>query len=385
MNDEKPRDAMDTEPELEDSQTENSASQQGSSSIDTNEIVTVSNRIDECLPEANIRLLDLLNRSLDGNWLKQPAQLARFKELVSNAKFCGDWWQIKRDNQKELARAIEQFTGTPIILNSLIDIQVGAIEQNQRQMLNLLHIITLYARLKINAHEDTIKRFTHRSVPRTFIFAGKLNSDQSIDELMSRLIERVGIVINSDPTVQDRLRVIHLNSERGLSVLHAAADLSEQLSHDNAEDFDLNLFNFALNGAATIATRTKTNLELQRRTRANNVFLFGMTAQAAQQLKTDYKPQEFYAANAELRQAINLIESGYFSDKDDSTFKPLVDRLLFDDPDLVLADYSSYMDCQEEISQIYQDQKAWTRRSILTAAEMTSFYVEHSTLQPQAR
>lgn len=341
--------------------------------IDLNEFDISSNEVDEdrSLPQVNPRLASLLNRSLDEDWLNQPAQLERLKELVNNQEFCRDWWQINRDNKQELATTIEQLTGLSINPNSLFDVQLAIIQQNQRQLLNLLHIITLFVRLKVNANEDTVQRFTHRSVPRTFFFAGEHQSD----ELVKRLIQGVATVINSDREMHDRLQVIYLDQK--LPLLYASADLSEQLSRDSAENSDV--ISFALNSSAVIGTRTKTNFELQERTKANNVFLFGMTDQAAKQITEAYDPYQIYAANSELQQAIDLIASGYFSEKDDRTFKPLIDQLLTEDPDLVLSDYLTYVACQEEISQIYQDQKAWTRRSILTAAEVAMFWLEQRT------
>ncbi|MBD2093500.1 glycogen/starch/alpha-glucan phosphorylase [Microcoleus sp. FACHB-1515] len=325
------------------------------------------------LLRSNTRLANLLTQRIGETWITSPQAFDRLEALSSDNQFCSNWWQVKRDNKQAFASEIYQQTGFVINLNSLFDVQAAPIHENQRQLLNLLHIITLYARLKINSNTDTIQRFTHRSVPRTCIFSEQVVSDRPIAQFINRLIQSIATIINDDADVQGRLQVIVLNEKQNYlrPLLYAVADLSEQIPLATQADFSLNALRFSLNGASTIATQTPNNLQLQQTIGAKSVFLFGLTASDAEQLSLkSHDPRHYYSSDPELRQAIDLIASGYFSYKDSSVFSSLIDWLLSDDPNLILADYRSYIDCQERVSKLYQDQKTWTRNAISTTAHM---------------
>jgi len=339
------------------------------------------------LLQGNTRLADLLTRWIGDTWVTDSSELGNLKDLVSHVEFCGEWWQTKRDIKQDFAHVIDQQTGQSLNLNSLFDVQFMPIQQHHRQMLNLLHVITLYARLKINSNTDTIQRFAHRSVPRTCIFAGATNGHSSIAELIAKLIQSVAAVINADPDVQGRLQVLylaeaHCDTDTGWQI-YAAADLSEHLTlvSDRTSSINTSALKFALNGSVILATPSHLSLEIQQTIGTKSVFLFGRTdTEETELIAKGHVPQLYYDADAELRQAIDLIASGYFSYGDSSAFQPLVEWLLTTDPHLVLADYQLYMNCQERLSSLYQDQKNWTRAAILTTAHMNLFCADRAIL-----
>lgn len=330
------------------------------------------------LLQSSPRLANLITQWLGNVWITRPEQLQQLEPLVNNDKFCGGWWETKRAAKQDLIQYIQQHTGIPVNLNSLFDVQAMPIEANKRQLLNLLHVITLYARLKTNASTDTIQRFAHRSVPRTCIFVGEAVPNNSIAASIAHLIRAVAEAINGDPDVQGRLQVIFLedNSYKTVRHVYAATDLAEQISLADQDVPSLIPLQFALNGAITIGTPNSANLELRQAVGANNLFLFGMTATEAERLNAKYDPWQFYDTDPELKQALDLIVSGYFSYGDSNVFKPFIEWFINNDPNLVLADYQSYMNCQERISQIYQDQKNWTWMSILNTAHMGKLLAE---------
>ena len=232
----------------------------------------------------------------------------------------------------------------------------------------MLHIITLYNRLKRHPEQDI--------TPRTFIFGGKAAPGYFMAKLIIKLINSVAEVVNHDPDLKDRLKVVFFpdfNVKNGQFV-YPAADLSEQISTAGKEASGTGNMKFAMNGALTIGTLDGANVEIREEAGPENFFLFGLTAEEVQSLKAGgYDPQRYYQDDGELREALDLISSGFFSHGDRDLFKPLVDSLLHHDEYLLLADYRSYVDRQDEVGHIFRDEKRWTRMSILNAARMGKF------------
>jgi len=250
----------------------------------------------------------------------------------------------------------------------LFDVQAKRIHEYKRQHLNVLHIITLYNRIKRNPSVDI--------VPRTFIFGGKAAPGYRMAKMMIRLINAVGDVTNRDPDVAGRLKVAFLPnfSVKNGHELYPAADLSEQISTAGKEASGTGNMKFSMNGALTIGTLDGANVEIREEVGAENFFLFGLTTEEVQRtLDEGYRPSDIYAANPELKGVIDLIGSGLFSHGDKFAFQPLVDSLLWNDPYLLLADYASYIACQERVSAAYLDTRRWTRMSILNVARMGKF------------
>ena len=232
----------------------------------------------------------------------------------------------------------------------------------------MLHIITLYNRLKRHPELDI--------TPRTFIFGGKAAPGYFMAKLIIKLINSVAEVVNNDPDVKDRLKVVFFpdfNVKNGQFV-YPAADLSEQISTAGKEASGTGNMKFAMNGALTIGTLDGANVEIREEAGPENFFLFGLTAEEVQSLKAGgYVPHQYYHDHPELKEALDLISSGFFSHGDRDLFKPLVDSLLHHDEYLLLADYRSYVDRQDEVGHIFRDEKRWTRMSILNAARMGKF------------
>jgi starch phosphorylase len=250
----------------------------------------------------------------------------------------------------------------------MFDVQAKRFHEYKRQHLNLLHIVSLYQRLKQDPN--------HSLVPRTFIFGGKAAPGYYMAKLMIKLINAVGEVINHDPQVNGFIRVAFLpdfnvqNAQR----LYPAADLSEQISLAGKEASGTGNMKFAMNGALTIGTLDGANVEIRAEVGAENFFLFGMTTDEVRQRQAEgYRPWELYRDDHELKSALDLINSGVFSHGDTTLFRPLTDGLVNQDPFMVLADYRAYLDCQEQVSQAWTDRRRWDRMSILNCARMGKF------------
>jgi glycogen phosphorylase len=255
----------------------------------------------------------------------------------------------------------------------LFDIQAKRIHEYKRQHLNALHIVTLYNRIKANPDIEI--------TPRTFLFGGKAAPGYYMAKLIIKLINSIGDIVNRDPDVRGRLKVLFLKNfnVKFAQRVYPAADLSEQISTAGKEASGTGNMKFALNGALTIGTLDGANVEIQEEVGPENFFLFGLTAEEVYEKRAKgYNPQDYYHSQPELKLALDRISSGFFSHGNPEVFKPLVDLLLYQDPYFVLADFASYIDCQDKVSLAYRDQDRWTRMSILNAARMGKFSSDRS-------
>jgi starch phosphorylase len=247
-------------------------------------------------------------------------------------------------------------------------VQVKRIHEYKRQHLCVLHIITLYNRIKQNPNIEV--------TPRTFIFGGKAAPGYFMAKLMIKLINAVAEVMNNDPDVRGRLKVVFLanfNASLGQKI-YPAADLSEQISTAGKEASGTGNMKFAMNGAMTIGTLDGANIEIREEAGEENFFLFGLTADEVYKVKAaGYNPSEYYSKNAELKAVMDRLTSGFFSHGDKELFKPMTDSFMHHDPYMLFADYQSYIDCQERASKVFQDRDAWTRMAILNAVRMGKF------------
>ena len=319
------------------------------------------------------RLTELITEKIGEGWVSHPEDLKKLEVLADDPEFQHRWRQVKQDNKVRLAGLIREKTGITVNPESLFDIQVKRLHEYKRQHLNVLHVITLYNRLKRNPGEE--------APPRTVIFGGKAAPGYFMAKLIIKLIHSVAEVVNADPDLDGRLKVVFYPN---FNVKHAhpvypAADLSEQISTAGLEASGTGNMKFSLNGALTIGTLDGANVEIREEVGAENFFLFGLNAEEVQRRKTEgYRPGDYYQNNEALREALDLIRSGFFSHGDREIFKPLVDSLQFDDPYLLLADYQSYVDCQDEVGRVFLDPVRWTRRSILNTARMGKFSSDRS-------
>jgi starch phosphorylase len=317
---------------------------------------------------SNPKLSNLISEHIGDGWIKDLAQLKMLEPLAENAEFRARWRAIKQHNKQGFAALALQRTGVVIDPNTLFDILVKRIHEYKRQHLQVLHIVSLYHGIKSNPAMSV--------QPRTFVFGGKAAPGYHLAKLMIKLITAVGDVVNRDPDVGDRLKVVFLpnfnvtNGQR----MYPAADLSEQISTAGKEASGTGNMKFCMNGALTIGTLDGANIEIREEVGADNFFLFGLSAPQVYALQRQgYRPMDYYNANQGLRDVIDLIRSGFFSRGDTELFRPLIDGLLYHDPYLLLADFQSYLDCQSKVSETYRDTERWTRMSILNAARSGKF------------
>jgi starch phosphorylase len=322
---------------------------------------------------SNPRLADLITRSIGAAWVNNLDELRRLEPLAEERTFQQAWRQTKRQNKCALADLIGARTGIQVNPETLFDIQVKRFHEYKRQHLNVLHVITLYNRLRKNPSLDF--------PPRTFIFGGKAAPGYHAAKRIIKLINAVAEVVNRTPEVADRLKVVFLPNfnVKTAQRVYPAADLSEQISTAGKEASGTGNMKFALNGALTVGTLDGANIEIRDKVGPENFFCFGLTADEVLKLKTrGYRPRDYYEADPELRETLDLIASGFFSPEAPTLFQPLVDSLLSHDEYMLLADYRAYVDCQAKVSQVYRTPKTWTRMSILNVARLGYFSSDRS-------
>jgi starch phosphorylase len=322
---------------------------------------------------SNPRLSTLITSRIGDRWIKHLDELKQIEPLADDAGFIDEWRSIKQAIKRDLSSRIHDQFGILVDPASLFDVQVKRIHEYKRQHLNALHIVTLYSQLKQNPNLDI--------TPRTFIFSGKAAPGYHMAKLMIKLITAVGDMANKDPDLRNQIKVIFLpnynvtNSQR----IYPASDLSEQISTAGFEASGTGNMKFAMNGALTIGTLDGANVEIRDAVGAENFFLFGLTADEVVALKAEgYTPYSYYQRHPMLKDAIDLIGSGHFSHGDASLFKPLLDKLLYQDPFMLLADYQAYIDCQQQVSQAYSETDSWTRMAILNSVRMGGFSSDRS-------
>jgi starch phosphorylase len=322
---------------------------------------------------SNPRMTQLISDRIGDNWIHNLDELRKLEGCAEDPHFRHLWREAKYFIKEDLAKHIEARTGIVVSPSALFDVQVKRIHEYKRQHLNVLHIITLYNRIKNNPNGDY--------TPRVCIFGGKAAPGYFMAKRMIKLITSVAEVVNNDPTIGDRLKVVFLpdyNVTFGQRV-YPAADLSEQISTAGKEASGTGNMKFSLNGALTIGTLDGANVEIREEVGADNFFLFGLTTPEVQQLKASgYYPRGYYESNPELREVLDKLAGGFFSHGDPNLFKPVVDNLLYDDPYLLLADYAAYIECQNQVSQTYKDYERWSWMSIINVARMGKFSSDRS-------
>jgi len=318
---------------------------------------------------ANPRLSSLISQHLGGEgWLSDLDQLCQLEPLAEDAAFRAEWSAVKRANKVQLAEVISHQLGLTVDPSAMFDVMVKRLHEYKRQLLKVLHIISLYRRLQDSPYLDI--------VPRVFVFGAKAAPGYHMAKRIIKLINEVGRVVNHDPIVRDRLKVAYLpnfNVTLGEQI-YPAANLSEQISLAGKEASGTGNMKFALNGAVTIGTLDGANIEIRERVGADNFFLFGMTTEEVFASKAaGYRPYELYEADPQLRAVIDSIGRGDFSRGDHETFRAITDSLLSHDEYMLLADYAAYIAAQDRVDAAYRDGEAWTRMSILNAARCGFF------------
>jgi len=325
---------------------------------------------------ANQKLASLITDTIGEDWITNLTELKSLEAFADNEDFQTEWRAVKFGAKEDLSRIMLEQNNFSIDPHTLFDIQAKRIHEYKRQLLNVLYIITLYNRIKDNPNLDI--------VPRTFIFSGKTAPGYTMAKLIIKLINEVGAVINRDPAVQDRLKIFFIPNfnVKNAQHIYPAADLSEQISTAGKEASGTGNMKFSLNGALTIGTLDGANIEIRDAVGHENFFLFGNTESELDNLRYNgYEPKQYYENNAELKTAIDLINSGLFAHGDHELYRPLTHSLLEHDTFMLLADYEQYIQCQQKVEESYSDAKLWSRMSILNVARIGKFSSDRAVKQ----
>ena len=318
---------------------------------------------------ANPPLATLIDHHIGGDWRRNLDHLAKLRPLADDPGFLDAFIAAKQDNKARLAEWVDDHLGIALDPAALLDVQVKRIHEYKRQLLNLLHVITRYNRILANPHADW--------VPRTVLFGGKAASAYHMAKLIIRLINDVAQTINNDPRIGDRLKVVFVPNY-GVSLAQLiipAADLSQQISLAGTEASGTGNMKLALNGALTIGTLDGANVEISEQVGADNIFIFGNTTPQVQALQArGDDPRQYYAGDLALRQVLDQIRDGAFSQEEPERYRTIVATLLDrGDQYLLLADYASYVAAQDAVDVQFRDQRGWYRKAVLNVAAMGMF------------
>ena len=328
------------------------------------------------LLKANPGLAAAITDKIGDGWITHLDELRGIEKFAGDKAFRTKVRDIKHANKVVLADYIKRELGISVPVDSMFDVQIKRIHEYKRQLLQCLHAIVLFNRLKDNPNADM--------VPRTIIFGGKAAPGYFQAKLIIKLINEVGNVVNHDPQIGDKLKVVFVPDYR-VSVAEKiipAADLSEQISTAGMEASGTGNMKFAMNGALTIGTLDGANIEIREEVGDENIFIFGLTAEEVAERRHSYNPRDFYNANEEIRRAIDLIANDFFSMNEPGVFRPIVSSLL-DDGDFYmhLADLGSFLEAQARVDASYRDQDDWTRKTIINIARTGKFSSDRTIAQ----
>jgi len=325
------------------------------------------------LVTANPLLTQLISEKIGQEWIKDLGQIKKIEKFVKDKDFIENWQRIKLNNKKVLIDYIEKEHNIKVNPDSIFDVQIKRFHEYKRQLLNVFHVITLYNRIKKN---PKIKM-----VPRTIIFGGKAAPAYQAAKMVIKLINSVADVVNNDPDVGDKLKVVFL---KNYSVTLAekiipASDLSEQTSTAGLEASGTGNMKFALNGALTIGTMDGANVEIREEVGDDNIFIFGLLADEVVKLKSNgYNPKEYYEKNAELKHVVDMIATNFFNPKEFGIFDDMIRGLMNVDYYVLFADYQSYIDAQDKVAELYKNKEEWTKKSIYNVARVSKFSSDRS-------
>ena len=324
--------------------------------------------------QANPELAAMISEVIGPGWEIDLDELRRLEPLADDAAFRRRFREVKRANKERLAAIVQRENGITLDLDALFDVQVKRLHEYKRQLLNVMHIVAQYLRMKADP--------SYAPVPRAYLFGAKAAPGYAMAKWHIKLINAVADVVNHDIDVRGRIAVVFLRNYRVSLAerIFPAADLSEQISTAGKEASGTGNMKFAMNGALTIGTLDGANVEIREEAGAENFFLFGLHVEQVKELKRrGYDPWEYYRQNRELKAVIDAIAGGTFSPGQPRLFQPVVDSLLNGgDPYLCLADFADYLRCQEEVSQAWRDPERWTRMTILNVARMGKFSSDRS-------
>jgi glycogen phosphorylase len=325
------------------------------------------------LVQANPGLSALLDKTIGEGWRTDLDQLEQLAPKAAQKRLGADFLKVKLANKQRLAEHVRRELGINIDPHSLFDVQIKRIHEYKRQLLNVLHVVARYQAIIAKPHAPW--------VPRTVIFAGKAASAYKAAKLIIQLIHDVARVVNSDPRVGDKLKVVFLpNYSVSLAeLILPAADLSEQISTAGTEASGTGNMKFALNGALTIGTWDGANIEMAQAMGADNMFVFGLRTDEVARIKAlGYDPRLYVEANRQLQQVLDAIGSGVFSWGDPDRYRALVQPLLQHDPYLLMADFEAYLTAQAQVDALFEQPAAWAECALRNIAGMGYFSTDRT-------
>lgn len=329
------------------------------------------------LKQCNPALSDLISDQIGDKWITKLDELKQIEDKAEDKEFQKKFIEVKSENKKRLAGYVKEHHNIELNPDSIFDIQIKRIHEYKRQLLAILHAIALYNRIKANPDADF--------QPRTLLFAGKAAPGYSMAKLHIKLINSVAEIINNDPDVGDKLKVVFLAnySVTLAELMIPAANLSEQISTAGMEASGTGNMKFALNGALTIGTLDGANIEIKEEVGDDNIFIFGLTVDEIEKMRREgYDATQFYNNNEELKKALDQIQNGFFSPNEPDLFHPVINALLHEnDYYMVLADFEKYVKKQEEVENIYQQPEIWWKRAILNTARVGKFSSDRTILE----
>ncbi|MEJ2630136.1 MAG: glycogen/starch/alpha-glucan phosphorylase [Acidihalobacter sp.] len=325
------------------------------------------------LHQANPRLAGLISEHIGIDWIHDLSDIRRLQNFAEDAGCREEFRTVKLANKHALSDYIRHTLDIAVDPHALFDVQIKRIHEYKRQLLNLLHVVTLYNRIRDGMSD--------MRVPRVVIFAGKAAPAYVMAKRIIRLINDVADVVNNDPAIGDQLKCVFIpNYEVSCaSRIIPAADLSEQISTAGTEASGTGNMKLALNGALTIGTLDGANVEIREEVGEENIFIFGLRTDGVSQLRAEgYRPRYYYESNPELKRALDMIDSDFFAPDDPHRHEAIVRNLLNVDHFLVLADYAAYIAAQEEVDRLYHEPESWTHKAMLNTARMGKFSIDRT-------
>ncbi|MCS7298595.1 MAG: glycogen/starch/alpha-glucan phosphorylase [Spirochaetia bacterium] len=324
---------------------------------------------------SNPGLASLITETIGDKWVKDLYELRKLEKFADDRAFLDKFYSVKQNNKEKLARYIKDVCGVKVDPVSMYDVQVKRLHEYKRQLLNAMHIIYLYTRLKDDPNLDIY--------PRTFIFGAKAAPGYYMAKLIIKLINSIGETINRDKSIKDKIKVVFIpNYNVSLAEkIIPAANVSEQISTAGKEASGTGNMKFALNGAITIGTLDGANVEIMEEVGEENIFIFGLKAEEVAELRMSgrYSPYDIYNSNPDIKRILDMIIGSYFAPKEPGIFEPIYNSLLFGrggsapDEYFLLADFEDYKNTHAKIDALYRDKYEWNRKALLNTARMGKF------------
>ncbi|MEW5758673.1 MAG: glycogen/starch/alpha-glucan phosphorylase [Candidatus Omnitrophota bacterium] len=320
------------------------------------------------LLKSNSKLAGLITEAIGDKWITNLYEIEKLARFKDNKNFALKWRQVKLENKKLLGDYVRKNTGIIVDPESMFDVQVKRIHEYKRQLLFALYIISQYLQIKNNLKGNFI--------PRTFIVGGKAAPSYFMAKLIIKFINNVANLVNNDKFVNDKIKVVFLEDYRVslAEKIFPASDLSEQISTAGTEASGTSCMKFMMNGALTISTYDGSNIEIAEEVGLDNIFIFGLRVGEINQLRGNgYNPNDFINKSDMLKEIIHLIQINFFSQVEYDLFKPILDRLVYDDRYFVCADFEEYLSIQANVSKLYSDKENWVKKSIINVAKSGKF------------